>query len=191
MARSWNELGVETVARFGHRGHSQRVLHGEISLISAALGGGMVRISRSALSCVSPPRPCPSQLLLTLLVFWLHWSSERVCFCLGRAASVLRAQSWLSPSLHEWIWCQGQGKAAAAAPEHHLPTCLPVKVLLAPGEAPAFHSGSPQSTETWNMLPQAQSLVPTRELYLPKASVKFPSFLLKVILFNSYVGLKT
>lgn len=84
-------------------------------------GGGMVRSSRSALSCVCVPRPSPSQLLLTLLVFWLHWSSERVCFCLGRAASVLRDQSWLFPSLHEWIWCQGQGKAVAAAPEHHLP----------------------------------------------------------------------
>lgn len=64
-------------------------------------------------------------------VSWWRWSWQR-------CAAALRAQRWLSPSLHQWVWCQGQGKAAAAAaPAHHPPTCPLLKVLLAPGEAPA------------------------------------------------------
>lgn len=114
------------------------LLPGAISLISEGLG------TRGA----AGDQLVPSPLSLTLLAFWSHWSSVRLRCCLGRAASVLRDQSWLSPSLRGWIWCQGQGKAAAAAPEHHPRTCLLVKVLLAPGEAPAFHSKSLQSTET-------------------------------------------
>lgn len=93
---------------------------------------------------------------------------------MGRAASVLRDQSWLSPSLREWIWCQGQGKAAAAAPEHHPPTCSPGKVLLAPGEAPAFHTKSPQSPGTLNTLPRAQSAALARaELTLSTSEISF------------------
>jgi len=71
----------------------------------------------------------------------------------------------------------------------HPRACL--LVTAAPGEAPIFPSLSPHSTETVTSLPQAQRAQPAGALGLPEASAKFPSCLLRVILFNSYAGLKT
>lgn len=170
IALSWNSpcaLGVGTVARFGRRRPCQCCSMERFLSSLRGWGHGEKQEISLALCPTLPP------LSLTLLALWSHWSSVRVRCCLGRAASVLRDQSWLSPSLHGWIWCQGQGKAAAAAPEHHPRTCLLVKVLVAPGEAPAFHSKSLQSTETQNVRSQAQSVVPARDLHSPAASGRF------------------
>lgn len=92
-------------------------------------GAGQGEMPISPGPCPSLPTPGPARPVLTLLVSCWHRSPARARFCPGRAASALRDQSWLSPSLREWIWCQGQGKAAAAAPEHHPPTCSLGKVL--------------------------------------------------------------